>query len=362
MIRCSCSELAQAAREAKKPLVLWDPTLALVNTKTDPISAVCGPSQATLPPAEEGDAVVFTDPVILISRRDDHNPFFQVSNALNAWIMVKALGWDLKKTKVIHFDAGYPSPVDALHQKLLSPNHELVRGETLVGRRVVFKSDAMLAPWEVSGPMMQHLNDREPCRTSRLMQDFRHLALQTMGAPMTKQHVVDVIDAENPQRSSSTVVVTVITRRPYGGRKVQRVWVNEDEILAKMREEYRDLNVVFQSVEFVDLPLDKQMEVIVNSDVVIGMHGAGMVNIFWTRPKTLVVEIFPKERRRWGYRNLCQFLGCDWHEFRGGTDIGKEADANAKDKSIKYDEWKKFFDGLLRKRYAQVEAQQNGEV
>jgi protein O-GlcNAc transferase len=112
----------------------------------------------------------------------------------------------------------------------------------------------------------------------------------------------------------------------------------------------------------VDLTLDKQMQVIVNSDIVIGMHGAGMVNVLWTRPETLVIEIFPRLRKRWGYRNLCQFVGCDWHEFRGGTDIGEDEAANTKDKRIAYDEWRKFFDPLLRKRYAQVEAQQNPSV
>ncbi|KAF1318943.1 hypothetical protein FI667_g13491, partial [Globisporangium splendens] len=367
LVQCSCPELAEAVRESKHPFVLWDPSLALVNTTKDPLPTICEPSLVTLPSAEAADensnnVVVFTDPVILISRRDDHNPFFQVSNALNAWIVAKSLNWDFNRIRVVHFDAGYPSPVDALHQKLLAPKHDIVTGASLMGKRVVFKSDAMLAPWEVSGPMMQHLNDREPCYNSEMMKDFRSLSLQLLGVAPTKQHIVDTIDENNPKRSSSTVVVTVITRRPYKGRTVQRVWRNEDQILDKLREEYADLNVVFQSVEFVDLTLDKQMQVIINSDVVIGMHGAGMVNVLWARPETLVIEIFPRLRKRWGYRNLCQFLGCDWHEFRGGTDIGQDEAANTKDKSIEYEEWRKFFDPLLRKRYAQVEAQQNPSV
>lgn len=368
VLRCRCSELASRAKmKPNAPLKIWETALALVDVKKDPPATLCDPTLPPFPPlkaSEEDDegVVEFHEPVILISRRDDHNPFFQVANALNGWIMAKALGWDLTKTRVVHLDAGYPSPVDALHQKLLSPSFELVRGEALMGKRVAFKRDVLLSPWEVSGPMMQHLNDDEPCYSSHLFHDFRHLALTTMDAPTAKS-VVNINDTyrDGTTATASVVTVTVITRRPYMGRKVQRVWRNEDEILARMRAEYADLHVVFESVEFVDLTLAKQMDVIVNSDVVIGMHGAGMVNVLWARPGTLVVEIFPKERRRWGYRNLCQFLDCDWREFRGGTDVGgKPKDANSKDKTIAYSEWKAFFDEPFRTRYAQVQAQEAG--
>ncbi|GAB9473424.1 hypothetical protein Gpo141_00010575 [Globisporangium polare] len=360
MLQCRCSELASLSSKSG-PLKIWETALALVETKLDPPTTVCDPSASLAidPTVDDTHTVVFTESVILIPRRDDHNPFFQVSNALNTWIVARALDWDFAKTRVVHFDAGYPSPVDALHQKLLSPNFEIVNGESLMGKRVHFKGQVMVAPYEVSGPMMQHLNDDEPCYSSQLFKDFRHLALTTMGAPTEKQHAVDLVEEGDKTKSeqvklASSVVVTVITRRPYKGRKVQRVWTNEDEVLAAMREEYKNLNVVFQSIEFVDLTLAKQMEVIVKSDVVIGMHGAGMVNVFWTRPKTLVVEIFPQKRRRWGYRNLCQFLDCDWHEFRGGRDIGKDKEPNSKDKEILYSDWRAFFDPLFKAKYAQV--------
>ncbi|KAG6975423.1 hypothetical protein JG688_00002403 [Phytophthora aleatoria] len=92
-----------------------------------------------------------------------------------------------------------------------------------------------------------------------------------------------------------------------------------------------------------------QMKAMLDSDVVIGMHGAGMVNVLWTRPETLVIEIFPRRRFRWGYRNICQYIGCKWHDFRRGRDIGiHSSDPNDMDKFISYPEWKSFFDSLFR--------------
>ena len=56
------------------------------------------------------------------------------------------------------------------------------------------------------------------------------------------------------------------------------------------------------------------------STIVIGMHGAGMANIGFMRSKSYVIEIFPKTKRRWGYRNMCQYLDIHYEDYRGGKD------------------------------------------
>ena len=152
--------------------------------------------------------------------------------------------------------------------------------------------------------------------------------------------------------------VTVITRRPYLGRKLQRMWLNEDEVMANMREEYKDLNVEFRSIDYVNITLHEQMTLTIESDMVISMHGAGLVNVIWTRPMTTVVEIFPKEKYRYGYKNICNHVGCDWHEFRGGEDVRGGDTPNTKNKHIPYAEWKTYFHPLFQQTYDAFELQQ----
>lgn len=288
--------------------------------------------------------------VILVSRRDDHNPFFQISATLNTWLMMKVIGWTTANTQLVYLDKGFPSPIDVLQEKVLAPNHQVIHGDALL-RKVVHFDSALVAPFEFSGPMMRHLNDFEPCQRNALITDFRAHSLTTLGVSLEK-------------KDPKTCTVTVITRRPYGGRSLQRIWRNEDEVMEAMRRDYNHnatentgANLhehgacTFQSIDFVQIPLEEQMRIMVESDVVIGMHGAGMVNVMWTRPETLVVEIFPRKKKRWGYRNLCQFVGCLWHEFRGGKDIKTtkaKKDYNSNDKEIPYEEWKAFFDPLFR--------------
>ena len=38
--------------------------------------------------------------------------------------------------------------------------------------------------------------------------------------------------------------------------------------------------------------------------MIISMHGAGLANLLWARQGTVVVEIFPRNKRRYGYEHL----------------------------------------------------------
>ncbi|ETM35062.1 hypothetical protein L914_17964 [Phytophthora nicotianae] len=287
-----------------------------------------------------GNKLTLNRAVVLV-RRDDHNPFFQISGMLNAWIMMQTIGWERNTTQLVTFDRALPTPVDELRHALLGPERIIISGEEFQNR-VVYLESALLVPYEATGPLMNHLDDNQPCYANGMIKDFRELSLKSLG-----------VAPHNAKSDPKRCLVTVISRRPYGGRRVQRIWQNEDEILQRMREDYQDAyrygECEFQSLEFTKMTMQDQMKAMLDSDVVIGMHGAGMVNVLWTRPETLVIEIFPRRRYRWGYRNICQFIGCKWHDFRRGRDIKiRTLDPNDMDKFIPYPEWKSFFDSLFR--------------
>ena len=85
------------------------------------------------------------------------------------------------------------------------------------------------------------------------------------------------------------------------------------------------LHMFSQMQTSVDLLMEnlsqkEQIHEMHTSTIVIGMHGAGMANIGFMRSKSYVIEIFPKTKRRWGYRNMCQYLDIHYEDYRGGTD------------------------------------------
>lgn len=359
LIQCSCPELAtygsarvRAITEGNHPhrttyepdpLRLWHPALDKVPDRRDDLSTLCLRTRTQLRHSQTNDAVPdssaleIDNRVILIARKDDHNPFFQVSSAFNAWILMQTLDWDPRTTQVVQMDVGFPTPMDSLHHELLAPNRPMIFGKELKGKHVLFKSQVLLPPFESDGPMMQDLNNNCKCFDSSLFQEFRRASLQALNA-----------SANASIANDGSVLVTVISRRPYSGRTVQRMWLNEYEVLQKLREVYANKRIRFQSIDFVALDLRQQMQIMLDSDVVIGMHGAGLVNVLWTQPNTLVMEIFPRQKRRWGYRNICQNIGCKYHEFRGGRDISTgRNDPNANDKIIPSQHFLAFFEPLL---------------
>lgn len=313
--------------------------------ESDKVIRACG-----APTAADVPSYTFSDDVrvLLIARKDDHNPFFQLSTTFNAWIMMKMLRWSNLDTQIMYLDKGIPSAVDELCRGLLAPSRPSLSSAELAllqtteakSRGVVEFGTVLIAPFEDMGPMMRHLENPEPCRQSLLMIDFRSESLASMGV-------------KNEKRSEKCTL-TIISRRNYEGRNLQRIWHNEQEVLDRMIADFGD-RCTMQTIDIVGVTMAEQMQTIVNSDIIAGMHRAGMANVMWTRPETLVIEIFPKPRRRWGFRNICQHVGCEWHEFRGGQDIPSKTskrkngrpDPSALDKSIPPDEWIAFANPLI---------------
>ena len=151
---------------------------------------------------------------------------------------------------------------------------------------------------------MQHLNDNQPCQRSKAITDFRN----------------QVLDIYNIPKVASNCLVTIISRREYSGRVLERTWINEGEIMTLMQTKYA--SCTFRSIDFVNLTMEQQVQIVYESSMIIGMHGAGMVNVMWLREGMYVIEIFPRRKKRYGYRNMCQYLGCKYFEYRGGYDIG----------------------------------------
>jgi glycoprotein 2-beta-D-xylosyltransferase len=84
---------------------------------------------------------------IIMGRRDDHNPFFQIAAAMNAWIMLQVLDWSPETTQLVYFDDGLPATTDELQRRVLAPNHPVVKGRDIMGSVLHFEN-ALVAPFE----------------------------------------------------------------------------------------------------------------------------------------------------------------------------------------------------------------------
>jgi protein O-GlcNAc transferase len=77
----------------------------------------------------------------------------------------------------------------------------------------------------------------------------------------------------------------------------------------------------YRSVDFSELTFPQQLQIIKNTDILIGVHGNGLTHSLFLPPNSKVIEIFPPESHLLDYRMLCNVAGLDYY----GVDTVNEA-------------------------------------
>ncbi|KAE8152929.1 DUF563 domain-containing protein [Aspergillus avenaceus] len=139
-----------------------------------------------------------------------------------------------------------------------------------------------------SNPLWQ--GDWEPhlCQRSPLLRTFSNRVLNFYG-----------LEEHGPE--GPDIVVTYINRT--GSRQ-----------LADSEEYFRTIqatipHITIQSMDFATIPLKQQVEIIRKTDVLVGVHGAGLTHGIFLSQGSAMVEILPAGLNHKGFRNLASLLG-----------------------------------------------------
>ena len=127
------------------------------------------------------------------------------------------------------------------------------------------------------------------------------------------------------------ITITIILRRDHinypmntNGHSQRKIF-NEAEIVGNLMKAFPFARV--QSVLMETLPLCKQLELASTTDILIGMHGAGMTHSIFLPKHAAILEMFPKDwktRRPW---YLCYEKVASW-------------------RGLKYDHWENVYGSL----------------
>ena len=97
--------------------------------------------------------------------------------------------------------------------------------------------------------------------------------------------------------NSASFMVAVISRKPYtrwisdDPKKFQRVLRNEDEMVDRIRIVFP--NVTVKVLHMETLTVCEQVKYAVEADVMLGVHGAGLVHFWWMREEAFALELEP---------------------------------------------------------------------
>lgn len=97
------------------------------------------------------------------------------------------------------------------------------------------------------------------------------------------------------------IVLTFVNR--VGTRRL----LDQDLYLEEIRA--RLPRVELCVVDLAELPFKEQIQVVRDSDILLGVHGAGLTHSFWLPAGSATVEILPKGLNHKGFRNIAGLLG-----------------------------------------------------
>ena len=133
------------------------------------------------------------------------------------------------------------------------------------------------------------------------MSCFYQIVFHTFHTPKNR----DIIPREQLSQDSNKTIVTFISRKPYtrwkgdnAEKNFHRILENEDKLVEALQSVKQDLNLHIDVVHFETMEICKQIEKSALSDILIGVHGAGLVHLWWLMKRhATVIELEPHSQK-----------------------------------------------------------------
>lgn len=132
------------------------------------------------------------------------------------------------------------------------------------------------------------------CEHSELLETFSHRVLDFYG-----------IEDSMPVENDNPLKVTFIDRQE------KRRLLDKESRIERLRTIFPDVDI--DLVDLAAFPFSEQLRIVRDTDILAGIHGAGLTHSMFLRPGSAVVEILPYDLGHMGFRNVAKLL--DHHHF-----------------------------------------------
>jgi len=240
----------------------------------------------------------------VVERREYVNLYHTLIELFNAYVAIQLLGRG-ERFHLLLLDGHCRGELDPLWTDILRPARVLRLQD--YPRDVIRFKKLVLVPGGYDSPLY-NTGRLEPSRFDDFLSDFIGTVLAAY----------EVADRPRPDR-----VLTFVDRRDYKPHPssdgiVCRKVDNLDSTVSLLKRLYPQHQVQVRTFE--DLPFGEQLQVVRDSDVLCGVHGAALTHVLFMRPGTALVEFRPHPFRKNAiFENLAGFKRISYRRYHART-------------------------------------------
>jgi EGF domain-specific O-GlcNAc transferase len=208
---------------------------------------------------------------------------------------------DIQNTQIVILDERQDGPYWDLWQ--LFAQQPIIRVDDMNSTDLASPGNIIIPLAGGSNPLWQGDWAVRDCQHSELLSVF-------------STRVMNFYSIQPSQPTADQIVVTFINR--VEGRRL----IDQDALLQLAKSDIPHIHI--QSIDFAAISFKEQIQIIRDTDILVGVHGAGLAHIMWMKPGSAVVEILPYELGFKGFRNLAGLM--DLGYFSAHADQPAEGD------------------------------------
>ncbi|KAK2077117.1 hypothetical protein QBZ16_004751 [Prototheca wickerhamii] len=261
-------------------------------------------------------------PTLLVTREihEHANLYHTLTDLLNAHVTLRVLGWT--RWSVLLMDDHPAGGMDEFWARLEAAGRGEAVGEAAAvggGRRPTRFLRAAVPPPGYSSLLFAHLYEDNSCaENTELFRGFRLFILELFGIRDKggRDGGASLKELSTKGAAPAPLRMTVISRRlgPKRRRLARRI-ANEDALLAALRSlgPLDGRSVEAELVDMGALSLGAQLRLVQQTDLLVGMHGAGLAHALLARPGSALLELWPQRDGIWRcYEHFAEWAGLEY--------------------------------------------------
>ena len=221
---------------------------------------------------------------IAVTRQDYVNIYHTITDLYTSYVLCRFIRKDPKSVQILFLDAHPKGNLDLLWSKMF---HSFVRLGHLKNHSSIFYKELIWAQPQPTSELDLQQNHRE---SLSFFSDFR-------------EHIIQQFDL-NPQLNleinCQKLNILFLVRHNYVAHprnpsgKISRQLENEQQILSELKTKFTQYPTInFTSNHFEEMSLQEQLNIVLNTDIFIGIHGAGLTHVVFQKSNRALIELVP---------------------------------------------------------------------